>query len=89
VYVCSPLERAGWCDFGGQVLQMVSEPTLVVVCTGQCADIGHMACVGLRWDTRHGIWFLDICSGQCADICIRVWVWDGAHGMAYGLALDG
>jgi hypothetical protein len=35
---------------------MVSEPTLVVVRTGQRADIGPMARVGLRWDTRHGIW---------------------------------
>jgi hypothetical protein len=40
----------------GGVLQMVSEPTLAVARTGQCADIGRMAHVGLRWDTRHGIW---------------------------------
>jgi hypothetical protein len=32
--------------------------------------------------------FLDICSGQCADICMRVWAWDGAHGMVYGSTLD-
>jgi hypothetical protein len=35
---------------------MVSEPTLTVARTGQCADIERMARVGLRWDTRHGIW---------------------------------
>jgi hypothetical protein len=35
---------------------MVSELTLVVARTSQCADIGRMARVGLRWDTRHGIW---------------------------------
>jgi hypothetical protein len=40
----------------GGVLQMVSEPTLVVARMGHCADIGRMARVGLRWDTRHGIW---------------------------------
>jgi hypothetical protein len=42
---------------------MVLEPTLAVARTCQCADIGRMACVGLRWDTRHGIWVgLDIRS---------------------------
>jgi hypothetical protein len=41
----------------GGVLQMVSEPTLAVARMGQCADIGRMARVSLRWDTRHGIWF--------------------------------
>jgi hypothetical protein len=40
----------------GGVLKMVSKPTLVVAHTGQCADIGRMERVGLRWDTRHGIW---------------------------------
>jgi hypothetical protein len=35
---------------------MVSEPTLVVAHTGQCADIGRMARVSLRWNTRHGVW---------------------------------
>jgi hypothetical protein len=40
----------------GRVLQMVSDPTLAVARTGQCADIGLMARVGLRWDTWHGIW---------------------------------
>jgi hypothetical protein len=39
-----------------RVLQMVSEPTLAVARTGQCADIERMTHVGLRWDTRHGIW---------------------------------
>jgi hypothetical protein len=29
----------------GGVLQLVSEPTIVVVRTGQCAGIGRMACV--------------------------------------------
>jgi hypothetical protein len=51
-----PYGRAGRCGFGGRVLQMVSEPTLAVASTGQCADIGRIARVGLRWDTRHGIW---------------------------------
>jgi hypothetical protein len=40
----------------GGVLQMILEPTLAVAHTGQCADIGHMAHVGLKWGTRHGIW---------------------------------
>jgi hypothetical protein len=40
----------------GRVLQMVSELTFAVAHTGQCADIGRMTRVGLRWDTRHGIW---------------------------------
>jgi hypothetical protein len=35
---------------------MVSEPTHAVARTGQCADIGCMVRVGLRWYTRHGIW---------------------------------
>jgi hypothetical protein len=46
----------------GGVLQMVSEPTLTVAHTGQCADIGSMARVGLRWDTRHVIWVGTRCS---------------------------
>jgi hypothetical protein len=29
---------------------MVSEPTLTIARTGQCAGIGRMACVGLRWE---------------------------------------
>jgi hypothetical protein len=40
----------------GGVLQMVSEPTLAVARTGQCADIGRMARVGLGWGTWHGVW---------------------------------
>jgi fumarylacetoacetate (FAA) hydrolase family protein len=40
----------------GRVLEMVSEPTHVVARTGQCVDIGRIASVGLRWDTRYGIW---------------------------------
>jgi hypothetical protein len=46
----------GGADLVGGVLQMVSKPTLAVARTCQCADIGRMARVGLRWDTRHGIW---------------------------------
>jgi hypothetical protein len=51
-----PTEGLGGAALVGGVLQMVSEPTLVVVRTGQCASIVRMARVGLRWDTRHGIW---------------------------------
>jgi hypothetical protein len=40
----------------GGVLEMVSEPTLVVARTGQRTGIGRMAGEGLRWDTRYGIW---------------------------------
>jgi hypothetical protein len=96
------MEGLGGTALEGGVLQMVSELTLAVARKGQCVGIGRMARVGLRWDTRHGIWvgaghtvvryegrFLDICSGQYAEICMRVWAWDGAHGMAYGSALDG
>jgi hypothetical protein len=56
VRVFAPTEGLGGAAMVGEVLQMVSEPTLAVAHTGQCADIGRMACVGLRWDTRHGIW---------------------------------
>jgi hypothetical protein len=44
------------------VLQMVSEPILMVARMGQCADIGRMARVGLGWDTRHGIWLGTGCT---------------------------
>jgi hypothetical protein len=37
----------------GRVLQMVSEPTLAVARTGQCADIVRMTRVGL--DGTHGM----------------------------------
>jgi hypothetical protein len=56
VRVLTPTEGLGDAALVGKVLQMVSEPTLTVERTGQCADIGHMAHVGLGWDTRHGIW---------------------------------
>jgi hypothetical protein len=56
VRVPAPTEGLGGADFVGGVLQMVSEPTLVVAHTGQCADIGRMARVSLRWNTRHGVW---------------------------------
>jgi hypothetical protein len=52
----APTEGLGWAALVGRVLQMVSESTLAVVRMGQCADIGHMVRVGLRWDTRYGIW---------------------------------
>jgi hypothetical protein len=42
--------------YGRALRGKVSEPTLAVAHTGQCADIGCMARVGLGWDTRHGIW---------------------------------
>jgi hypothetical protein len=54
--VLAPTEGLGGVALVGGVLQMVSEPTLTVAHTGQCADIGSMARVGLRWDTRHVIW---------------------------------
>jgi hypothetical protein len=54
----TPTEGLGSADLVGGVLQMVSESTLAVACTGQCADIGRMVRVGLRWDTRHGIWVI-------------------------------
>jgi hypothetical protein len=54
--VLASMEGLGGAALVGKVLQMVSEPTLAVARTGECADIGHMARVGLRWDTRHGIW---------------------------------
>jgi hypothetical protein len=56
VRVLAPTEGLGGAALVGRVLQMVSEPTLAVARTGQCADIGLMARVGLRWDTWHGIW---------------------------------
>jgi hypothetical protein len=55
--VLAPTEGLGGATLVGGVLQMVSEPTLAVARMGQCADIGRMARVSLRWDTRHGIWF--------------------------------
>jgi hypothetical protein len=54
--VLATTEGLGGAALVGGVLQMVSEPTLVVARMGHCADIGRMARVGLRWDTRHGIW---------------------------------
>jgi hypothetical protein len=56
VRVLAPMEGLDGAALVGRVLQMVSDPTLAVAHTGQCADIGRMARVGLRWDTRHGIW---------------------------------
>jgi hypothetical protein len=56
VRVLAPTEGLGGAALVGRVLQMVSEPTLAVVRTGQCANIGRMAHVGLRWDARHGTW---------------------------------
>jgi hypothetical protein len=58
--VLAPTEGLDGAALVGRVLQMVSEPTLAVARTG-----------------------------QCADIYMGVWAWDGAHGMAYGSALDG
>jgi hypothetical protein len=52
----APTEGLSGATLVGGVLQMVSKPTLAVARTGQCADIGRMARVGLGWDTRHGIW---------------------------------
>jgi hypothetical protein len=56
VRVLVPTEGLGGAALVGGVLQMVLESTLAVARTGQCADIGCMARVGLRWDTLHGIW---------------------------------
>ena len=55
VRVPAPTEGLGGAALVGGVLQMVSEPTLAVARTGQCADVWRMARVGLGWDTRHGI----------------------------------
>jgi hypothetical protein len=55
VRVLTPKEGLGGAALVGRVLQMVSEPTLAVARTCQCADIRRMARVGLGWDTRHGI----------------------------------
>jgi hypothetical protein len=41
--VFTPTEGLGGAALVGGVLQMVSEPTLTVARTGQCADIGRMA----------------------------------------------
>jgi hypothetical protein len=54
--VLAPTEKLGGAALVGGVLQMVSEATLAVARTGQCADIGCKARVRLRMDTRHGIW---------------------------------
>jgi hypothetical protein len=56
VRVLAPTEGLGGAALVDGVLQMVSEPTLAVARTGQCADIGRMAHVGLRRDTWHDIW---------------------------------
>jgi hypothetical protein len=54
---CSrPNGRAGLRGFGGQGATNGIRADPAVARTGQCADIGRMARVGLRWDTRHGIW---------------------------------
>jgi hypothetical protein len=49
-------EGLGGAALVGVVLQVVSDPTLVVARTGQCAGIVRVTRVGLIWDTRHGIW---------------------------------
>ena len=51
-----PSEELGCAVLGGGVLQMVSEPTLAVARTGQCADIWRMARVCPSRDTHYGIW---------------------------------
>jgi hypothetical protein len=45
--VPSSMEGLGGAALVGGVLQMVSEPTLVVSRTGPCAGIGRVARVGL------------------------------------------
>ena len=53
---------------------MVSEPTLAVARTGQCAGIWRMARVCPGRDTRHGIWRRHwTCSRAPLNICL-VWV---------------
>jgi hypothetical protein len=42
VRVITPYRRVGRCGSDGQVLQMVSDPTLMVVCTSHCVGIGCM-----------------------------------------------
>jgi hypothetical protein len=62
VRMLAPTEGLCGAALVGGVLQMVLEPTLVIARTGQCADIGCMARMGLRWDTRHGIWVGTVCT---------------------------
>jgi hypothetical protein len=50
------MEGLGGAALVGRVLQIVSELTLAVARTCQCADIGRMTRVGLGWDTRLDIW---------------------------------
>jgi hypothetical protein len=50
--VVAPTEGLGGAALVGGMLPMVSEPTLAVARTGQCADIGRM----VGWGTRHGVW---------------------------------
>jgi hypothetical protein len=61
VRVLAPTEGLGGATLVDGVLPMVLEPTLAVAHTGQCANIGCMARVGLRWDVqscakREGSW---------------------------------
>jgi hypothetical protein len=44
-------ERAGWCDFGGRGVTNGIRADLAVARTGQCAGIGRMVHVVLKWDT--------------------------------------
>jgi hypothetical protein len=68
---------------------MVSEPTLAVARTGQCADLGRMARVGLRWDTRHDIWVdtgrTVVLGSVCRHMHVRVGLgWGTRHGVWVG-----
>jgi hypothetical protein len=55
VRVLAPTEGLGSAALVGGVLQGIRADPCGCR-TGQCADIGRMARVGLGCDTRHGIW---------------------------------
>ena len=64
---------------------MVSDPTLAVARTGQCAGIWCMACVGP--DGTHGMAYG--AGTRRADQCAGIWCMarvgpDGTHDMTYG-----
>jgi hypothetical protein len=61
--------------------------------SGACGpEMGHTTWhMGRHWMYGRGLRgkVLGHLLGSVCELCMRVWAWDGAHDIAYGLALDG
>jgi hypothetical protein len=86
--VLAPTEGLSGAALVGGVLQMVSEPTLAIARTGQCADIGRMAHMGRQW--TYGRALKEKVPGHllgsvCGHMHARVGLgWGTRHGVWFG-----